>query len=124
MSFIGSCVVGLAIEGDDPDRVPYYVVTAITVLAVVVPEGLPLAVTLALAFSSSKMMTEQNLVKHLDACETMGCATTICTDKTGTSHLWFGLIWLLQLFLESHLSTLRNADRQQDDGPSSVLRFD
>ena len=48
------------------------------------PEGLPLAVTLALAFSSNKMMKEQNLVKHLDACETMGCATTICTDKTGT----------------------------------------
>ena len=56
-----------------------YVVAAITVLAVAVPEGLPLAVTLALAFSSSRMMREQNLVKHLDACETMGCATTICT---------------------------------------------
>lgn len=49
-----------------------------------VPEGLPLAVTLSLAYSSNKMMKEQNLVKHLDACETMGCATTICTDKTGT----------------------------------------
>ena len=61
-----------------------YFIVAITVLAVAVPEGLPLAVTLALAFSSNKMMSEQNLVKHLDACETMGCATTICTDKTGT----------------------------------------
>jgi P-type E1-E2 ATPase len=60
-----------------------YLITAITVLAVAVPEGLPLAVTLALAFSSNKMMKDQNLVKHLDACETMGCATTICTDKTG-----------------------------------------
>ena len=36
-----------------------------------------------MAFSSKQMMKEQNLVKHLDACETMGCATTICTDKTG-----------------------------------------
>ena len=45
-----------------------YIVVAITVLAVAVPEGLPLAVTLALAFSSNKMMKEQNLVKHLDAC--------------------------------------------------------
>jgi P-type E1-E2 ATPase len=59
-------------------------IVAITVLAVAVPEGLPLAVTLSLAFSSSKMMKDMNLVKHLDACETMGCATTICTDKTGT----------------------------------------
>merc|ERR1712238_230925 len=61
-----------------------YFIVAVTVLAVAVPEGLPLAVTLSLAFSSNKMMKEQNLVKHLDACETMGCATTICTDKTGT----------------------------------------
>jgi len=60
-----------------------YLTVAITVVAVAVPEGLPLAVTLALAFSSNKMMKDQNLVKHLDACETMGCATTICTDKTG-----------------------------------------
>merc|ERR1712086_662480 len=55
-----------------------------TVLVVAVPEGLPLAVTLALAFSSYKMMDDNNLVKHLDACETMGSATTICSDKTGT----------------------------------------
>jgi P-type E1-E2 ATPase len=60
-----------------------YIVVAVTVLAVAVPEGLPLAVTLALAFSSKRMTKDQNLVKHLDACETMGCATTICTDKTG-----------------------------------------
>lgn len=84
VSFVGSCILGLAVEGDDIDEIVKYLVTAITVLAVAVPEGLPLAVTLSLAFSSSKMMKEQNLVKHLDACETMGCATTICTDKTGT----------------------------------------
>ncbi len=58
-------------------------VTSITVLAVAVPEGLPLAVTLALAFSSNRMTKEHNLVRKLNACETMGCATTICTDKTG-----------------------------------------
>ena len=83
IAFIGSCIIGLAIEGDDAKEIIEYLVTAITVLAVAVPEGLPLAVTLSLAFSSNKMMKEQNLVKHLDACETMGCATTICTDKTG-----------------------------------------
>mmetsp|Transcript_839 Transcript_839/g.1169 ORF Transcript_839/g.1169 Transcript_839/m.1169 type:complete len:1176 (-) Transcript_839:130-3657(-) len=84
VAFAASCIIGLAIEGEPASELTSYLVLAITVLAVAVPEGLPLAVTLALAFSSSKMMKEQNLVKHLDACETMGCATTICTDKTGT----------------------------------------
>ena len=83
IAFIGLCIIGLGIQGQDPEKLIDYLVTSITVLAVAVPEGLPLAVTLALAFSSNKMMREQNLVKHLDACETMGCATTICTDKTG-----------------------------------------
>ncbi|KAL3909146.1 MAG: hypothetical protein SGPRY_009531, partial [Prymnesium sp.] len=46
--------------------------------------AVPLAVTLSLTFSSNKMMEDNNLVKHLDKCETMGSATTICTDKTGT----------------------------------------
>jgi len=63
-----------------------YVVVSITVLAVAVPEGLPLAVTLSLAFSSNRMTKEHNLVRKLNACETMGCATTICTDKTGMFH--------------------------------------
>jgi len=83
-SFLSSCIIGLVINKEPPIEIVDYLITAITVLAVAVPEGLPLAVTLSLAFSSSKMMKEMNLVKHLDACETMGCATTICTDKTGT----------------------------------------
>jgi Ca2+ transporting ATPase len=83
IAFLASCIIGLAIHHDKASNIVNYLILAITVLAVAVPEGLPLAVTLALAFSSSKMMQEQNLVKHLDACETMGCATTICTDKTG-----------------------------------------
>ncbi len=43
-----------------------------------------MAVTLALAYAVRKMMTDNNLVRHLDACETMGNASTICSDKTGT----------------------------------------
>jgi len=49
-----------------------------------VPEGLPLAVTLSLAFSVKKMLHDQNLVRKLQACETMGGANCICSDKTGT----------------------------------------
>jgi len=84
VAFIASCIIGLAIHKDPYEQIVKYLIVSITVLAVAVPEGLPLAVTLALAFSSNKMMSEQNLVKHLSSCETMGCATTICTDKTGT----------------------------------------
>lgn len=84
VAFVASCIIGLGINKEEISSIVDYLIVAITVLAVAVPEGLPLAVTLALAFSSNKMMKEQNLVKHLDACETMGCATTICTDKTGT----------------------------------------
>jgi len=61
-----------------------FFITAVTVLVVAVPEGLPLAVTLSLAFSVIRMQKDNNLVKHLDACETMGSATTVCSDKTGT----------------------------------------
>lgn len=61
-----------------------YIVLGITVLVVSVPEGLPLAVTIALAYSVLKMYKEKNFVKTLIACETMGEANNICTDKTGT----------------------------------------
>ena len=56
----------------------------VTILVVAIPEGLPLAVTISLAYSVKKMMADNNLVRHLNACETMGNATIICTDKTGT----------------------------------------
>ena len=59
-------------------------ITAVTIIVVAVPEGLPLAVTLALAFATRRMLRENNLVRQLRACETMGNATTICSDKTGT----------------------------------------
>ncbi|KAI5288740.1 plasma membrane calcium, partial [Ascosphaera aggregata] len=59
-------------------------IVAITVIVVAIPEGLPLAVTLSLAFATTRMVKENNLVRILRACETMGNATVICSDKTGT----------------------------------------
>ena len=59
-------------------------IMAVTIVVVAVPEGLPLAVTLSLAFSTQKMMEDKNLIRVLAACETMGNATNICSDKTGT----------------------------------------
>uniref|UniRef100_A0A9J8CHL4 Calcium-transporting ATPase n=1 Tax=Cyprinus carpio carpio TaxID=630221 RepID=A0A9J8CHL4_CYPCA len=81
------------VEGQSwlPECTPIYVqyfvkffIIGVTVLVVAVPEGLPLAVTISLAYSVKKMMKDNNLVRHLDACETMGNATAICSDKTGT----------------------------------------
>ncbi|KAI3442550.1 Calcium-transporting ATPase, partial [Psidium guajava] len=66
------------------DGVVKIVTIAVTIVVVAVPEGLPLAVTLTLAYSMRKMMADKALVRRLSACETMGSATTICSDKTGT----------------------------------------
>ncbi|KAF9876049.1 calcium-translocating P-type ATPase [Colletotrichum karsti] len=60
------------------------VITVVTIIVVAVPEGLPLAVTLALSFATRRMLKDMNLVRHLKACEVMGNANTICSDKTGT----------------------------------------
>ena len=57
---------------------------AVTLIVVAVPEGLPMSVTISLALSMRNMLKENNLVRKLHACETMGAATVICTDKTGT----------------------------------------
>nr|XP_043609029.1 putative calcium-transporting ATPase 13, plasma membrane-type [Erigeron canadensis] len=72
---------------------------AVTIVVVAIPEGLPLAVTLTLAYSMKRMMADQAMVRKLSACETMGSATVICTDKTGTltmnkmkvTKFWLGL---------------------------------
>ncbi|KAA6398486.1 MAG: putative P-type ATPase [Streblomastix strix] len=61
-----------------------YFIIAVTIIVMAVPEGLPLAVTIALAYSMRKMLKDNNLVRVLSSCETMGGATTICSDKTGT----------------------------------------
>ena len=74
----------------------HFVLVGIAILVVAIPEGLPMAVTLSLAFSIRQMMNDNNLVRKMAACETMGGANIICSDKTGTltrnemywTHFW------------------------------------
>lgn len=73
-------------------------IISVTVVVVAVPEGLPLAVTLALAFATKRMTKEHLLVRLLGACETMANATVVCTDKTGTL-TQVRLLLFLSLFL-------------------------
>ena len=60
------------------------IMIAVTIIVVAVPEGLPMSVTLSLAMSMKRMLTANNLVRKMHACETMGATSVICTDKTGT----------------------------------------
>lgn len=71
-------------EGDLLSQMADFLIAAITVVVVAVPEGLPMAVTLALAFATNRMLKDNNLVRVLASCETMGRVTSICSDKTGT----------------------------------------
>ena len=58
-------------------------IMAVTIIVVAIPEGLPLAVTIALAYSTKKMYEDKCFIRILEACETMGNATNLCSDKTG-----------------------------------------
>lgn len=78
-----------------------YFIIAVSIIVVAVPEGLPLSVTIALAYSVGKMKEENNLVRYLQACETMGGADNICSDKTGT--LTKNLMTVTKVFVESHV---------------------
>ncbi|KAI9486555.1 MAG: PMCA-type calcium-translocating P-type ATPase [Benjaminiella poitrasii] len=69
---------------DIVSHVMQILIITVTIIVVAVPEGLPLAVTLALAYATQRMLKDNNLVRILAACETSGNATTICSDKTGT----------------------------------------
>ncbi|KAG8439551.1 hypothetical protein GDO86_005665 [Hymenochirus boettgeri] len=100
-----------------PIYVQYFVkffIIGVTVLVVAVPEGLPLAVTISLAYSVKKMMKDNNLVRHLDACETMGNATAICSDKTGT--LTMNRMTVVQAFInEKHYRKIPDAESMPEN---------
>ena len=66
------------------ERTLKYFMMAVTLIVVAVPEGLPMSVTLSLALNMRRMLSTNNLVRKMHACETMGAITVICTDKTGT----------------------------------------
>lgn len=66
------------------EEVLRYFMVAVTLIVMAVPEGLPMAITLALALNMRRMLRSNNLMRKLHACETMGAVTVICTDKTGT----------------------------------------
>ena len=103
-------------SSSDPSVLLHFVIIGITVLVVAVPEGLPLAVTIALAFSVKKMLKDNNLVRYLHACETMGNATAICSDKTGT------LTTNRMTVVESYFAGTRYEETpQQSDLPKDVV---
>ncbi|KAG5560223.1 hypothetical protein RHGRI_003495 [Rhododendron griersonianum] len=84
------------------------IAAAVTIVVVAIPEGLPLAVTLTLAYSMKRMMSDNAMVRKLSACETMGSATTICTDKTGTltlNQMKVTKFWLGQDFVNANGSS-------------------
>jgi len=80
------CVLnrGFPIERINDDGPVQFFLYAVTIIVMAIPEGLPLAVTISLAYSMKKMMKDNNFVRVLAACETMGGCTNICSDKTGT----------------------------------------
>ncbi|KAH6569663.1 hypothetical protein BASA60_008133 [Batrachochytrium salamandrivorans] len=92
-------------------------ILTVTVIVVAVPEGLPLAVTISLAHATLCMLKDNNLVRHLAACEIMGNATTICSDKTGT--LTMNKMTVVQ---GSLLSTQFKHQDVQADFKQTVLR--
>ena len=94
-------------------------IVAITIIVVAIPEGLPLAVTLALSFATKRMYKENNLVRHLRACETMGNATTICSDKTGT--LTQNRMTVVAGLLGTHTNFARELDTNDKD--KTILSF-
>ncbi|XRM38752.1 plasma membrane calcium [Aspergillus tubingensis] len=102
-------------------------IVAVTVIVVAIPEGLPLAVTLALAFATTRMLKEQNLVRQLRACETMGNATVICSDKTGTltqnkMTTALGILGLADAFTQS-ATTASSVEQASFSFPEAIGRY-
>lgn len=104
--------------GRDLVKILHFFIIGITVIVVAIPEGLPLSVTLSLAFSVKKMLEDQNLVRRMEACETMGGANNICSDKTGTltmnkmilTEIWNGKTIKIDTYAETLLESSLSAN--------------
>ena len=92
-------------------------IIAVSIIVVAVPEGLPLAVTIALAYSVGKMKDENNLVRFLQACETMGGADNICSDKTGT--LTLNRMTVTRIFIQE--ATIDSIEKSKFDNKTAEL---
>ena len=92
-----------------------YFMMAVTLIVVAVPEGLPMSVTLSLALNMRRMLSTNNLVRKMHACETMGAITVICTDKTGT------LTQNLMQVYEPSFYALKNGGKIGDDDISKLV---
>jgi len=90
-------------------------ILGITIVVVAIPEGLPLAVTIGLAFAVGKMQEENNLVRSMKSSETMGNANEICTDKTGT--LTMNKMQVMETYFEDEVS--QGSSNQQMQNYSS-----
>ncbi|MED6126006.1 putative calcium-transporting ATPase 11, plasma membrane-type [Stylosanthes scabra] len=122
-------LVEKAISGDfgswsmnDAMKLLDYFAIAVTIIVVAIPEGLPLAVTLSLAFAMKKLMNDKALVRHLSACETMGSASCICTDKTGTlttNHMVVNKIWICEK--EAEIKGNESAEKLKTEIPEEVM---
>jgi len=106
--------------GAKAQRFTQILIVSVTILVVAVPEGLPLAVTLSLAYATTRMLKDNNLVRVLKACETMGNATTICSDKTGTltqnrMTVIAGTLGISQRFVETEQYMVQAETSGKDD---------
>ncbi|KAK7346904.1 hypothetical protein VNO80_21428 [Phaseolus coccineus] len=108
-------------SADDAMEMLEFFAIAVTIVVVAVPEGLPLAVTLSLAFAMKKMMNDKALVRHLAACETMGSATTICSDKTGT--LTTNRMTVVKTCICMNIKEVSNDCTLSSELPSSALKM-
>ena len=97
------------------ERTLKYFMMAVTLIVVAVPEGLPMSVTLSLALNMRRMLSTNNLVRKMHACETMGAITVICTDKTGT------LTQNLMQVHEPNFYGIKNGGNLGDDDISALV---
>jgi Ca2+-transporting ATPase len=98
---------------EEASRILHFFMVAVTIIVVAVPEGLPMSVTLSLALSMRSMLKNNNLVRKMHACETMGAATVICTDKTGT---------LTKNHMQVHENNIFALKNLQDDEISNIVK--